>query len=221
MDMRLTRPSACIGTSLHHSTLAEASPDSSPLASGGFAIPSRAAQNRLFDSPLAPAPLGSSHASSLGSQCMLDYAPSGDDSDSSSDEDLDDIDIDESVAAATSSTTSTATKLTESAATLSLLNHQKARQGSRAWRKHHHSFSHPGGIMGRNPGVSPTLRAGQRGMMVGEMMGRERRDSLDLGPAALDIRETQVVRRPVSRRGSLLVLFPLPPHRLHGLSRAG
>ncbi|TGZ78225.1 hypothetical protein EX30DRAFT_385563 [Ascodesmis nigricans] len=198
---RLDFSRAC--TSLHHTTLAESSPDSSPLASGGFAIPSRNHHNRSLDSPIGPIAPGSSHASSLGSQCMLDYAPSADSSDSSSDDDLDDTDIDDALAASLSSTTTSATKLTESAATLSLRNHQKARQGNKPWRRHHHNhhWPFPGGI-GRNPGLSPTLRAGQRGF-VG--MDVQRRDMLDLGPAALEAPgEVGVVRRPVSRRGSLL-----------------
>ncbi|KAI5778374.1 hypothetical protein EDC01DRAFT_674037 [Geopyxis carbonaria] len=198
---RLDFARAC--TSLHHSTLAESSPDSSPLASNtGYPIP-RNNHVRPLESPIStnyhnP---GSSHASSLGSASMLDYAPSGDDCDSSSDDD--DIDIELDV-----TTPSTAVNLQmESAASLSLLDHRKARLSHKTWRRHNHSYSN-----GSNSFISPspTLRAT---LMNGVLDGPQfdipmRRDSISLGPAALDIGSEPIrldpVRRPVSRRGSLL-----------------
>ncbi|RPA96715.1 hypothetical protein L873DRAFT_1791504 [Choiromyces venosus 120613-1] len=134
---RLDFARAC--TSLHHSTLAEQpSPDSSPLNHACFPIPrNNNNHNKGSDSPIANNHGGggvhhsSSHASSLGSTCMLDYAPSVEDSDSSSDEDLDvDLDLELTTPA------TPAMSNNESAASISLMNHQKARLGARGRSRH-------------------------------------------------------------------------------------
>lgn len=156
---------------------------------------------------------------------MYDYAPSAaSDSDSSTDEDcgLDDIDLDIPVTTPITSTTlgnggfgNSSEKPTQSAAMASLVNHQMARRDGRPWRQRHghsHSMSHPAPY--RNP--SPTLRASRAAAaaIAGDLIMR--RDILDLGPAALVASGVpavagqavaEPVRRPVSRRGSLLVCW--------------
>jgi len=191
-----------LGTSLHHSTLAE-SPDSSPLAiSGGYPIPR--GTYRPLESPIGSnhghIHPGSSHASSLGSASMLDYAPSGDDSDSSLDEDLDG-DFDLMDAATPSANTANAPSPIESAASISLLNHQKARFGTRQNRRA--SVNRPRPMMPPSPIMQPNSHSS---MISGGLDFMWRRDSLALGPSALEYETDRPdpVRRPVSRRGSLL-----------------
>lgn len=190
-------------TSLHHSTLAEASPDSSPLASNsGHPIPR--VNHRPLESPISNNALaGSSHASSFGSASMLDYAPSGDDSDSTSDEDLDgDFHVMDAVAPTNNAPNPAPTHI-ESAASISLRNHQKARFGARQLRKPNNNNRNRT-MMSPSPIMQPISHASMMG--AGFDYSIRRRDSLTLGPSALEYEpdHPDPVRRPVSRRGSLL-----------------
>ncbi|RPB16839.1 hypothetical protein P167DRAFT_570018 [Morchella conica CCBAS932] len=211
---RLDFARAC--TSLHHSTLAEQpSPDSSPSTSTSFPIPRN---NKGSDSPIANHHHyhhSSSHASSLGSASMMDYAPSGDDSDSSSDEDLDvDLDLELGTPFAP------AIQSTESAASISLMNHQKARLGGRAGRNSRHSsLSSASASNSSLASPSPTTPPVQNSSFGVGYFGRSkegaarRKDSLTTalrnslavgGRGNDDEKRPDPIRRPVSRRGSLL-----------------
>jgi hypothetical protein len=133
---------------------------------------------------------------------MLDYAPSGDDSDSSTDEDLDgDFDLMEAVTP-TNNTPNPAPTHMESAASISLRNHQKARFGARKLRRPSNNRSRT--MMS----PSPTMQPISHGSMMGGGFdySMRRRDSLTLGPSALEYESDRPdpIRRPVSRRGSLL-----------------
>ncbi|CAZ83293.1 unnamed protein product [Tuber melanosporum] len=232
---RLDFARAC--TSLHHSTLAEQpSPDSSPLNHTCFPIPrNNSNHNKGSDSPIASHHGGhhsSSHASSLGSTCMLDYAPSVDGSGSSSDEDLD-VDLDFEF----NTPTTPAMSNNESAASISLRNHQKARLGARG-RSRHSSNSSASASNSSLASPSPTtppvqlgsaFTGGYFGRPQGEGGGR-RKESLSQvlrssfkigkpggggggggsmglfgGTASEDEKDRpDPIRRPVSRRGSLL-----------------
>ncbi|PUU76231.1 hypothetical protein B9Z19DRAFT_264225 [Tuber borchii] len=232
---RLDFARAC--TSLHHSTLAEQpSPDSSPLNHTYFPIPRNTGNhNKGSDSPIANHHGGggghnsSSHASSLGSTCMLDYAPSVDDSGSSSDEDLD-VDLDFEL----NTPTTPAMSNNESAASISLRNHQKARLGARG-RSRHSSNSSASASNSSLASPSPTTPPVQLGSaFTGGYFGRpqgeggaRRKESLsqvlrssfkigklDGGGGSMGLFGGTVnedekdrpdpIRRPVSRRGSLL-----------------
>lgn len=201
-----------VGTSLHHSTLAESSPDSSPLASNpGYPIP-RNGLNRALESPISSSynQAGSFHASSLGSASMMDYPQSGaDDSSGSSDDDLD-VDLDLEM------TTPLSSIPMETTASMSLLNHQKARLSTRNWRKHNHPHSHPSGSgNGLFISPSPTLRAAPQffpqDRNTSQFDTGMRRESISLGPSALEMTNPEppptrpALPRPVSRRGSMLV----------------
>ncbi|KAF8535981.1 hypothetical protein BDD12DRAFT_749949 [Trichophaea hybrida] len=191
-------------TSLHHSTLAaESSPDSSPLAtSSGYPIPR--GNYRPLDSPISNNhnyPPGSSHASSLGSASMLDYA-SGDDSDSSTDEDVDlDFDLMDTL---TPSNNTPAPTAMESAASISLLDHQKARFGARHPPRRSSIGSRTKPMMSPSPIIQPISQSPK--MSNGFDYPMLRRNSLTLGPSALEyeVDRPDPIRRPVSRRGSLL-----------------
>jgi hypothetical protein len=129
---------------------------------------------------------------------MLDYAPS-DDSDSSSDDALDiDLDMD-----TVTLSTSIPTNPLEAAASLSLRDHQKARLGAKQARRS--SLSSKG-----RPKMSPspTMQPITQQAMINAGYGYPgmRRNSLSLGPSALelDTARPDPIRRPVSRRGSLL-----------------
>lgn len=177
--------------------------------------------NKGSDSPIANNHIhhSSSHASSLGSTSMMDYAPSGDDSDSSSDEDLD-VDLDPELGTPFAPTTHS----TESAASISLMNHQKARLSGRGGRgSRHSSASSAIASNGFLASPSPTAPPKNSGFGVG-YFGRSkgetsrRKDSLTTvlrntlgvglggGRASEDEKDRpDPIRRPVSRRGSLLV----------------
>jgi hypothetical protein len=192
-----------LGTSLHHSTLAaESSPDSSPLAtSSGYPIPR--GNYRPLDSPISNNhnhPPGSSHASSIGSASMLDYA-SGDDSDSSIDEDVD-LDFDLMDTLTPSNNTPAATTM-ESAASISLLDHQKARLGARHTSRRSSISSRTRPMMTPSPIIQPVSQSPKMSSGFDYPM---RRNSLTLGPSVLEYEADRPdpVRRPVSRRGSLL-----------------
>lgn len=150
---------------------------------------------------------------------MMDYAPSGDDSDSSSNEDLE-VELDPEVSTPFAPTTYS----TESAASISLLNHQKARLGGRSGRSSRHTSISSVNIS-NNPLVSsltiaPPIQSKSGGFGVG-YFGRskgetpKRKDSLtrnSLGagleggrPSEDEKDRPDPIRRPVSRRGSLLV----------------
>lgn len=211
-----------LGTSLHHSTLAEQpSPDSSPSTSTSFPIPRN---NKGSDSPIANNHNhhSSSHASSLGSASTMDYAPSGDDSDSSSDEDLD-VELDPELSTPFAPTTYSI----ESAASISLLNHQKARLGGRGGRSLRHSSmssaSVSNSLLASPSATTPPIQSKNGGVGVG-YFGRSKgetsrrkdslttilRNSLGTGLRGGRVSEDEKdrpdpIRRPVSRRGSLLV----------------
>lgn len=198
---RLEFARAC--TSLHHSTLAESSPDSSPLAfNAGYPIP-RNSLTRPLDSPINinhSCNHTSSHASSLGSTSILDY-PSGDDSDSSNDDDFfNDLDF---VDAVTPSSAVVNPPFHESAASISLLNHQKARMGARAASRRASSSSRNRPMMTPSPVMRPIS---QVSIMSGGDYPPRKREALSLGPSALDLEpvRSDPVRRPVSRCSSLL-----------------
>lgn len=209
-----------LGTSLHHSTLAEQpSPDSSPSTSTSFPIPRN---NKGSDSPIANNHNhhSSSHASSLGSASTMDYAPSGDDSDSSSDEDLD-VELDSELSTPFALTTYSI----ESAASISLLNHQKARLGGRGGRSSRHSsmssVSVSNSLLANPSATTPPVQSKNGGFgSFGRSKGgtSRRKDSLTTilrnslgaglrgGRASEDEKDRpDPIRRPVSRRGSLLV----------------
>ncbi|KAL7276905.1 hypothetical protein RUND412_000097 [Rhizina undulata] len=227
---RLDFARAC--TSLHHSTLAEkSSPDSSPVTPSCFPIPrnnnssininsnfhhhnnnnNNSSNTKALDSPIGLHP-ASSHASSLGSTSMLDYsAPSGDDSDST-DEDLD-VDFDVDVATPSAMTTA------ESAASLSLRNHQKARMGGRVLRTRR--FSGPSGFGFNSSPTTPPIQLasawgyfGRKSERKGVGLGLESGGQFSLeSRGAEEEKEKEnekekdgvgAVRRVVQRRGSLL-----------------
>lgn len=152
----------------------------------------------------------------------MDYAPSGDDSDSSSDEDLD-VDLDLELSTPFALTTHS----TESAASISLMNHQKARLGGRSGRSSRHSSmssaSGSNGFLVNPTPIAPPAQPKNSGFGVG-YFGRSkgeasrRRDNLTTvlrnsfgvglggGRASEDEKDRpDPIRRPVSRRGSLLV----------------
>lgn len=152
----------------------------------------------------------------------MDYAPSGDDSDTSSDEDLDidlDLELDTPFAPTMQST--------ESAASISLMNHQKARLGGRGGRSSRHgsmsSASASNSSLASPSPTTPPVQSGNGGFGVG-YFGRSKgevskrkdslttalRNSLVVGLGGSRATEDEKVRpdpirRPVSRRGSLLV----------------
>ena len=136
---------------------------------------------------------------------MLDYPPSGDDSSTDSDDDIDpDFDMD-TVTASTASAIGGPNMAAQmdAAASLSLLNHQKARYSARhpARRPPNRSSR---ALMTPSPVMQPQM------MMPGSSGGYEypmgRRGSLTLGPSALEMDRPDggVVRRAVTRRGNLL-----------------
>ncbi|KAI5798675.1 hypothetical protein FPQ18DRAFT_366071 [Pyronema domesticum] len=200
-------------TSLHHSTLAtESSPESSPLATAhGYPIP----RGRPLESPISSHHhhYPPSHASSIGSASMLDYA-SDNDSDSSTDEDLDgDMDMLDTpmsgggfggsgsfgtafggAGSFGGLSSGSAASTAESAATISLRNHQKARFGGRYPRRNTNR-NRP--MMTPSPIIQPKHHNLRSGAGAG---------TLTLGPSAFDTDESRPdpIRRPVSRRGSLL-----------------
>lgn len=152
----------------------------------------------------------------------MDYAPSGDDSDSSSDEDLD-VDLDLELSTSFAPTTHS----TGSAASISLMNHQKARLGGRGGRSSRYSsvssVGGSGSFLANPPPTAPPAQSKIGGFGVG-YFGRpkgeasRRKDSLTTalrnslgvglggGRASEDEKDRpDPIRRPVSRRGSLLV----------------
>lgn len=141
---------------------------------------------------------------------MLDYAPSGDDSSTDSDDDLDgDFDLMDTNSGSLGSAghPSNATPM-ESAAAISLLNHQKARFGARLTSRRPSSSSRNRSMMTPSPIIQPTRTLMMGGNSGGYEYPMGRRGSLTLGPSALEYEidrpEHGVVRRAVSRRGSLL-----------------
>lgn len=153
---------------------------------------------------------------------MMDYAPSGDDSDSSSDEDLDvDLDLELGTPFAP------AMHSTESAASISLMNHQKARLGGRGGRSSRHSSmssaSASNSSLASPSPTTPPIQPNNGGFGVG-YFGRSKgetprrkdsltatlRNSFGVGLGGSKTSEDEKdrpdpIRRPVSRRGSLLV----------------
>lgn len=152
----------------------------------------------------------------------MDYAPSGDDSDTSSNEDLE-VELDPEISTPFAPTTYS----TESAASISLLNHQKARLGGRSGRSLRHTSISSVSIS-NNVLLSPLTTASPVQSKIGGFgaghLGRskgetsKRKDSLTTvlrnslgarlggGSASEDDKDRpDPIRRPVSRRGSLLV----------------
>lgn len=152
----------------------------------------------------------------------MDYATSGDDSDSSSNEALE-VELDLEISAPFAPTTYS----TESAVSISLLNHQKARLGGRSGRSSRHTSISSVSIFNNLPvsplTTAPPVQSRNGGFGVG-YFGRskgetsKRKDSLTTvlrnplraelggGKASEDEKDRpDPIRRPVSRRGSLLV----------------